>query len=54
MAEPISSDGDRDPGGEDASPHLTVVGIGASAGGLAALKIFIPGCPPTAGSRGSW
>jgi two-component system, chemotaxis family, CheB/CheR fusion protein len=49
MAEPISSDGDRDPGGEDASPHLTVVGIGASAGGLAALKIFIPGVPADSG-----
>jgi two-component system, chemotaxis family, CheB/CheR fusion protein len=49
MVEPISSDGDRDPGGDDAAPHLTVVGIGASAGGLAALKAFIAGVPADSG-----
>ncbi|HEX9737366.1 MAG TPA: chemotaxis protein CheB, partial [Thermoanaerobaculia bacterium] len=49
MAE-MSSDRGREPAGADARPHLTVVGIGASAGGLAALKAFIPRVPADSGA----
>jgi two-component system, chemotaxis family, CheB/CheR fusion protein len=45
----MSSDREREPGGDDAPPHLTVVGIGASAGGLAALKILISRIPANSG-----
>jgi two-component system, chemotaxis family, CheB/CheR fusion protein len=45
----MSSDRERDPGGDGASPHMTVVGIGASAGGLAALKILISRIPAESG-----
>jgi two-component system CheB/CheR fusion protein len=49
MAKSISNDREEEPSGIDAPSHLTVVGIGASAGGLAALKIFIAEIPAESG-----
>ncbi|HUE76398.1 MAG TPA: chemotaxis protein CheB [Longimicrobiales bacterium] len=46
----MSNDRDRESGDDDAIPHLTVVGIGASAGGLAALKTFISRVPADSGA----
>ncbi len=51
MTDSMPGDRDREPGGGDAPPgHLTVVGIGASAGGLAALKTLISRVPADSGA----
>jgi len=45
----MSSDREPEPGGDAESPHLSVVGIGASAGGLAALKVLLSRIPAESG-----
>jgi len=48
-AELMSSNRERGPAGDNVPPHLTVVGIGASAGGLAALKVLVSHVPADSG-----
>jgi two-component system, chemotaxis family, CheB/CheR fusion protein len=48
-AELMPIDRQREPSDDDSPPHLTVVGIGASAGGLAALKILVSQIPADSG-----